>query len=136
MPPEILDKANFDAFVSDHDTVVVGFLADAGEAAHFDSLAQAAGSRTPTVAFGIVEAECREIFDMFGLSATATGIFRQRVVLYLEAGLPDVGRLAQLLDGVAALDIAKVRAEIDEERARAALATHMVCPTARRGKMS
>ncbi len=135
MPVLILDITNFDAFVSDHETVVVGFLAAKDEAAGFGALALATGSATPAVAFGLVESDSREVFDMFGLGATATAIFRQRIVLYLEAGLPDAGRLAQLLDRVAALDIAKVRAEIDAERARAALATHQVCPTARRGKM-
>lgn len=85
--------------------------------------------------FGVVDSDSPEVFDMFGLRATSTGIFRQCVVLYLEPGLPNVGKPAQLLDGVAAPDIAKVRAEIEEERARAALAVHQTCPTTRRGKM-
>ena len=135
MPVVRLDQTNFDAFVSDHETVVVGFLADAGNAASFEGLVQAAGDRTPAVTFGAVESDSREVFDMFGLSATSTGIFRQRVVLYLEPGLPDANRLGQLLAGVSALDIAKVRAEIEAERARAALAVHKACPTTRRGKI-
>ena len=40
-----------------------------------------------------------------------------------------------LLDRVAALDMVQAHAEIEQERAaRAALASHRVCPTARRGK--
>lgn len=135
MHPALLDETSFDRFVSDHETVVIGFLTDGNEAPSFGRLAQSACGRTPEVAFGVVEHDCRAVLDMFGLSATATGIFRQRIVLYLEAGVPDSDRLGQLLDRIAALDISKVRAEIDEERARAALSTHLVCPTARRGKM-
>jgi hypothetical protein len=73
---------------------------------------------------------------MFGLSGTATAIFRGRVGMYLEAGLPAADQLARLLDGIATLNMERVRAEIEQERsARESLAAHRVCPATRRGKL-
>lgn len=73
---------------------------------------------------------------MFGLSVTAAAMFRSRVVLYLEPGVADAKQMLRLLDRVAALDMGKVRAEIEQERmAEAALAIRRVCATARRGKI-
>lgn len=72
---------------------------------------------------------------MFGLSGTATAIFRGRVGMYLEPGLPAADQLVRLLDGIAALNIERVRAEIEPERSeRESLAVHRVCPVTRRGK--
>src|SRR5262249_4107290 len=116
-------------------TVVVGFVDDAVSAGHFGRLAQDAQPR-PGVAFAEVTASSRGLFDMFGLTGTALAIFRQRVVCYLEPGLPEAARLDQLLDRIATLDMAGVKREIEEERAaRDALAVRRVCPTARRGDL-
>jgi hypothetical protein len=85
----------------------------------------------------MVAAEHTGLFAMFGLSDSATAIFRNRVVFYLEPGIPSAGQLGGLLDRVLAVDFDRVRAEIEQQRAaEAALATHRVCPTARRGKLS
>jgi hypothetical protein len=63
-------------------------------------------------------------------------IFRERVGMYLEAGLPAAGQLARLLEGIAAQNMEHVRAELDRERAaRESLAVHRVCPATRRGKL-
>ena len=56
--------------------------------------------------------------------------------MYLEAGLLGADQLSRLLDGIAAMDMERVRAEIEQERsARESLAVHRVCPATRRGKM-
>jgi hypothetical protein len=74
-------------------------------------------------------------FDLFGLSGTGTAIFRGRVGMYLEAGLPAAGQLARLLKRIAALDMENVRTDLERERAaREALAVHRVYPATRRGK--
>jgi hypothetical protein len=73
---------------------------------------------------------------MLGLHGTATAIFRGRVGMYLWTGLPAADQLARLLDGVAALNMEHVRAEIEQETsARESLAVHRVCPATRRGKL-
>jgi len=80
--------------------------------------------------------DSRGLFDMFGLHGTATAIFRGRVGMYLGTGLAAADQLVRLLDGVAALNMERVRAEIEQETsARESLAVHRVCPATRRGKL-
>ncbi|MEO8157487.1 MAG: hypothetical protein ABI648_06795 [Betaproteobacteria bacterium] len=134
MAPDIIDEAGFDRFVSDHDTAVIGFIED-GDAAVFSALARDVLGKRPGVAFAQVPGNRRGLFDLFGLKSTAAAIFRGRIVMYLEPGLPEAGNLARLLDGIAALDIEHVRAEIEQARAaRQSLAVHRICPATRRGK--
>ena len=148
MAPARLDETSFDRFVSDNPIAVIGFLAGnvggaenagaaggGGDGAAFAGLAADAVGKHPGTAYATVASGSRELFGMFGLSGTATVIFRERVVPYLEPGIPDAGQLARLLDRIAALDIGKIHAEIEQERlAEVALATRRVCPTARRSK--
>lgn len=134
MTPARLDDGAFDKFVSEHDIAVVGFAGDDTAIATIAQLAGAMRSRA-NAAFGCVPADNRNLFDAFGLSGTALAIFRQRIVFYLEPGLVEASRLDALLDRVAGLDLAQVKAEIERERAASApLAVHRVCPTARRGR--
>lgn len=135
MAPTVLDESGFDEYVSGHDIVVVGFTEDPASAGHFARLAADAGQRSG-IAFAQVTSASRGLFDMFGLAGTALAIFRQRIVLYLEPGLPESEALGRLLDRVAAIDLAQAKKEIEEERAaREALAVRRVCPTARRGNL-
>jgi hypothetical protein len=134
MTPARLDDGAFDKFVSEHEIAVVGFAGDDGAVATIAQLAAALRPRA-NAAFGCVPADSRNLFDAFGLSATALAIFRQRIVFYLEPGLVDGARLDALLDRIARLDLAQVKAEIERERPESApLAVHRVCPTARRGR--
>ncbi len=132
----VLDETVFDRFVSDNDTVVIGFVEGDGDAAVFSVIADDVRGKHPGVAFAQVHGNSRGLFDMFALSGTATAIFRGRVGMYLEAGLPAASKLAQLLAGIAALDMERVCTQIDQERsARESLAVHRVCPATRRGKL-
>ncbi len=136
MAPAILDESCFDRFVSDNDTVVIGFIVKDGDAATFAALASDVLGKHPGVAFAQVHGDSRGLFDMFGLSGTATAIFRGRVGMYLEAGLPAAHQLARSLDRITAMDMECVRSEIEQERsARESLAVHRVCPATRRGKL-
>jgi len=136
MAPAVLDETGFDRFVSDNDTAVIGFVEGDGDAALFSVLADDVLGKHPGVAFAQVRGDSRGLFDMFGLSGTATAIFRGRVGMYLEAGLPAAEHLARLLEGITALNMERVRAEIAQEKsARESLAVHRVCPAMRRGKL-
>jgi hypothetical protein len=136
MGPAVLDESGFDRFVSDNDTAVIGFFEGDGDAAAFAALANKVLGKHPGVAFAQVNGNSRGLFDLFGLRGTATAIFRGRVGMYLETGLPSADQLARLLDGVAALNMERVRAEIEQERSAAeSLAVHRVCPATRRGKL-
>jgi hypothetical protein len=134
MSPTVLDEPTFDGFLREYETVVVGFVREKNDAAGFTALVSAVQAQRPAVAFAQVEAD--SLFEMFGLSATSTAIFRGRVGMYLEPGLPPPHRLLRLLDGVAALNMERVYSEIEQEKAaRDALAVHRSCPTNRRGKL-
>ena len=98
MTPAVLDETGFDRFVSDNDTAVIGFVEADGDAALFSALAHDVLGKHPGVAFAQVHGSRRGLFDLFGLSGTATAIFRTRVGMYLEPGLPAAGQLARLLD--------------------------------------
>lgn len=136
MAPAVLDESCFDRFVSDNDTAVIGFFEEEGEAAAFTALANEVLGKHPGVAFARVNRHSRSLFDLFGLHGTATAIFRGRVGMYLEAGVPAADRLTQLLSGVAALNMDRVRAELEQERSAAeSLAVHRVCPATRRGRL-
>jgi hypothetical protein len=134
MAPALLDDKGFDAFVSEHEIAVVGFAGDDATVATISQLAAGIRPRADA-AFGCVQADSRNLFDAFGLSGTALAIFRQRIVFYLEPGLVGGSRLDELLDRIGALDLAKVKSEIERERQESApLAVHRVCPAARRGR--
>ncbi|MEO8164596.1 MAG: hypothetical protein ABI619_04295 [Betaproteobacteria bacterium] len=136
MTPAILDRTSFDGFVSDHDTVVVGFVQEEADAERFSALASDVIGHHPGVFFSQVHAHERELFELFGLTGTATAIFRARIGMYLEPGLPAAAALVRLLDGIGALNMQRVQAELEQERAaREALAVHRVCPATRRGKL-
>jgi len=139
MTPPVLDADSFDDFVSNNEVAMVGFIGAGEDAANVSAAFCAAAAQAigvhPKAAFATVGSDSPALFEMFGLNGSATAIFRERVVVYLEPGIPAAGNMCVLLDRVAALDMARAHAEIEQERAtRAALATHRVCPTARRGK--
>jgi hypothetical protein len=135
MAPAVLDETGFDRFLSESDTVVIGFVQKDEDAAAFSVLAKEVLGKYPGVAFAQVNGNSRALFDMFGLSGTATAIFRGRGGMVLEAGLPAVDQLTHLLDGIVALNMDRVRAQIEQERAaRESLAVHRVCPATRRDK--
>jgi hypothetical protein len=139
MATAALDGESFDGFVSGHDFVVVGFLGGgAADEAAFAAAGAAAQAAHPAASLATVGAGEQVLFRMFGVEGgSATAIFRERVVLYFAPGIPDGTRLVQLLGRAAALDMAQVHAELEQQRAaESALATHRVCPTARRGSFS
>jgi len=136
MTPAVLDETGFDRFLSDNDRVVIGFVEKEGDAAAFSALVADMLGKHPGVAFAQVPGDSRALFDMFGLSGTAVAIFRRRIGMYLGAGLPAADQLTRLLDGIGALDMKRVQAELEQERsARESLAVHRVCPATRRGKL-
>jgi len=134
--PSALDDSSFDRFLSEHDLAVIGFIAQDADAGLFAALSTAVLGNQPGAVFGQVPREHRSLFDLFGVKGTATAIFRQRVGMYLEPGLPEPDLLVRLLKGINALDMERVRSELEQERAaRESLAVHRVCPATRRGKL-
>lgn len=129
-----LTSDSFDSAVGLHPILVVEFAAAADASSSLDALSQ-----TPSeVAFGRVTPEAGPgLGAMFGLpSGPGLVIFRERVVLYCEAGAHSADRIDGLIGQVRGLDMHAVRAAIEQEKeAEMALRMRRVCPTARRGRL-
>jgi hypothetical protein len=135
MATSLLDASTFDRFVSDHDIAVIGFVEHEADLARYSAVASTVMAIHPDVAFGRVDAAHRALFQSFGLGGTATAIFRARIGLYLEPGVPAAEVLDRLLHGIGALNMQRIQAEIAQEKAaRESLAVHSACPATRRGK--
>jgi thioredoxin 1 len=81
--------------------------------------------------------DAKPIAEMFGITETpALVLFREGLGLYAGPAAFNEAQLEAMLQRAARLDIAAARAEIERERiAEEVLATHLVCPTARRGSI-
>lgn len=82
--------------------------------------------------------EAGAIAEMFGISETpALVLFREGLGLYAGPASFTEPQLEAMLQRAAKLDVTAARAEVKRERAaKETLATHLVCPTARRGSFS
>ena len=133
MPVRQLTQDDFDALVQQASVLVIELSADPEGFA-----GRAAAVAVEGVQWGHVDVRSEpRLAATFGIDAgPALLIFRERVVLYLDQGEHDSARMTNLLQRVAALDMQRVRAEIEEQK-QAELAVRMrrVCPTARRGPL-
>jgi hypothetical protein len=75
-----------------------------------------------------------ELAASFGIDESPVlMIMREQIILYLEPALPEPEIFEGLLRRAGGLDMARVRAEIKQEKeAEAALFSRRVCPTAKR----
>ena len=136
MKPAVLDEASFDRFLSDNEIAVVGFVGQDADAVQFGALVDAVAGSRAGVAFAQIQSQSRALFELFGLDGTATAIFRRRIGMYLEPGLPVAQVLERLLIGIAALNMERVQKELEQQKAaQKSLAVHRVCPASRRGKL-
>jgi thioredoxin 1 len=129
-----LTPEGFDDAVGRHAVLVVEFVAAAADPSTLDVLVGAQAD----VAFGRVTPEISpELGAMFGLPpGPGLVIFRERIVLYCEAGAHSADRIEGLIAQVRSLDMDAVRAAIEQEKqAEVALRMRRVCPTARRGQL-
>ena len=127
-----LSDKSFHATVTASECLVVEFALTKPAVSALEQMSQ----RHPAVVFAHVDPNAQpRAAAMFGLGAEpALLIFREQVVLYLEAGEHAIERIEGLLAQILALDMRAVRAEIEEQkRAEVALRMRRVCPTARRG---
>lgn len=129
-----LTADDFDDVVSRSRCLLIEFSHSA------DDFAQRVGqmSHNEIVQCGHVDSTAQaRLAASFGIGDdTALLIFREQVVLYLEKGRHDSERMADLIGKILALDMPRIKAEIEaEKQAELALRMRRVCPTARRGAM-
>jgi thioredoxin 1 len=115
-----LNETNLETTVNDNDIVVVDFWAPwCGPCKSFGPIYEAVSEKHSDVVFGKINTEDEQaIAAHFQIRSIPTlMIFREQIIIYAEAGmLPEAG-LEEVIERVKTLDMAKVKAEIDEAKA-------------------
>jgi thioredoxin len=115
-----LGRENFEQVVNDSPIVVVDFWAPwCGPCKGFAPLFDSASEKHADVVFGKVNTDVeQEIAGAFGIRSIPTlMVFREKVLLFQQAGALPASALEQVITQAKALDMAKVHQEIAEREA-------------------
>ena len=118
-----LTSENFEATVQDNDIVLVDFWASwCGPCQMFAPVYEATAEKFPTVVFGKVNTEeQQELAAHFGIRSIPTlMLFRDKVVLFQQAGVLPESALEDIVTKAQELDMDEVRKQIAEQQAAAA----------------
>lgn len=110
---------NFEQLVERNDIILFDFWADwCGPCRAFAPVFEAASEKHKDIVFAKVDTEDQqELAAGFGVRAIPMlMVFRQQVLLFAEAGSLPAEGLEDLIIQARALDMVKVKAEIEEER--------------------
>lgn len=110
-----LTADNFETVVSDNDIVIVDFWAAwCGPCKNFAPTFEAASEAHPDIVFGKLNTEeAQEIAGHFGIRSIPTlMIFREKVILFTQAGALPAPALDGLIEQVRQVDMATVHAEL------------------------
>ncbi len=120
MPTKDLTAADFEQTVTDNDIVLVDFWAAwCGPCRQFAPTYAAASEKHPEIVFGKVDTEAE---TALAGSAHITSIptlmaFREGVLVFSQPGALPPAALQQVIDGVKALDMTDVHAQVARQRA-------------------
>jgi thioredoxin 1 len=118
-----LTKDNFEQVVNGNDFVIVDFWAPwCGPCRGFAPVFEAASDKHANIVFAKVNTdEQRELGSMFDIRSIPTlMIFREKVVIFSQAGALPGKAFGELIDKATALDMAQVHKEIAEDKAKTA----------------
>ena len=122
MPIE-LTKANFAETVDDNDIVIVDFWAEwCGPCRNFAPTFAAAAEKHPDVVFAKVDTEDQpELAQSFDVRSIPTlAVFRDKVLLHIQAGALPAAALDDIVSQVKNLDMSVVHAEIERQKSEGA----------------
>jgi len=111
---------NFEATITDNEIVLIDFWADwCGPCKMFAPTYDKISDKNPDLVFAKVDTESeQDLAAQFGIRSIPTiGVFRDKILLFLQGGaLPESG-LEELIARVRELDMDEVRAKIAEQEA-------------------
>ncbi len=116
-----LTKDNFEETVTRNDMVIVDFWAEwCGPCKGFAPVFEAASGKYPDIVFGKVNADEQQALGAaFNIrSIPYIMFFREKVVLFAQAGAIPAEGLDSIITQVRALDMARVHREIAEQQAQ------------------
>lgn len=120
MPVQEVTVNNFDDVVQKNNIVVVDFWAPwCGPCRNFAPVFEAASELNKDITFVKVNTDDEpELAGAFGIKSIPTlGIFREQVLLYLEAGSLPEEALGEVLQKTREIDMAEVREAIANDQA-------------------
>ena len=115
-----LTQENFEQTINDNAMVIIDFWAPwCGPCKGFAPVYEKAAESHPDVVFGKVNTdEQQELAGSFGTRSIPTlVVFRDKVILFQQAGALPGNALEQVIAQAKALDMAKVREELKTQRA-------------------
>jgi thioredoxin 1 len=116
-----LTKENFEEVVTRNDMVIVDFWAEwCGPCKGFAPIFEAASEKHGGIVFGKVDSDAQqELSAAFNIrSIPFVMLFREKVVLFAQAGVLPAQGLDSLIDQARALDMAQVHKEIAEQQSQ------------------
>ncbi len=114
-----LTQENFEKTVNDNPMVIIDFWAEwCGPCKGFAPVYEKAAEAHPDVVFAKVDTDAQpELAGSFGIRSIPTLIvFREKVILFQQAGALPGNALEQVITQAKALDMAKVHAEVTSQQ--------------------